>query len=160
MMKQTIQKFVLFGATGDLAQRMIWPSLYHLCREKLVPPTLTFVGSARQPPCGHGLPHLRRSLAAQARARANTSSRPHSPTCSRASRYAPFEAGDGSAKGTDALQKTLAGNDRILYFMATSPKLFGPTCLSLAAAGLAGPALPRHPGEAHRHGLRVERSHQ
>jgi len=48
-MKQTIQKFVLFGATGDLAQRMIWPSLYHLCREKLVPPTFTFVGSARNP---------------------------------------------------------------------------------------------------------------
>ena len=48
-MKQPIQKFVLFGATGDLAQRMIWPSLYHLCREKLVPPTFTFVGSARNP---------------------------------------------------------------------------------------------------------------
>ena len=51
--------------------------------------------------------------------------------------YAPFEAGDGSAKGTEALQKALAGNNRILYFMATSPKLYGPTCLSLAAAGLA-----------------------
>ena len=46
-MKNPIQKFVLFGATGDLSQRMVWPSLYHLCREKLVPPTLTFVGSAR-----------------------------------------------------------------------------------------------------------------
>ena len=46
-MKHGIQKFVLFGATGDLSQRMVWPSLYHLCREKLVPPTLTFVGSAR-----------------------------------------------------------------------------------------------------------------
>ena len=40
---------MLFGATGDLSQRMVWPSLYHLCREKLVPPTLTFVGSARNP---------------------------------------------------------------------------------------------------------------
>ena len=48
-MKHPIQKFVLFGATGDLSQRMVWPSLYHLCREKLVPPTLTFVGSARHP---------------------------------------------------------------------------------------------------------------
>ena len=51
--------------------------------------------------------------------------------------YAPFEAGDGSAKGTEALQKALAGNNRVLYFMATSPKFFGPTCLSLGAAGLA-----------------------
>jgi glucose-6-phosphate 1-dehydrogenase len=51
--------------------------------------------------------------------------------------YAPFQAGDGSAAGTEALQKELAGNNRILYFMATSPKFFGSTCLSLAAAGLA-----------------------
>jgi len=36
-MKASIQKFVLFGATGDLSQRMVWPSLYHLVREKLVP---------------------------------------------------------------------------------------------------------------------------
>ena len=35
-MKPSVQKFVLFGATGDLAQRMVWPSLYHLVREKLV----------------------------------------------------------------------------------------------------------------------------
>ena len=52
MSKPAVQKFVLFGATGDLSQRMVWPSLYHLCREKLVPPTLTFVGSAR-----HGMPN-------------------------------------------------------------------------------------------------------
>jgi glucose-6-phosphate 1-dehydrogenase len=52
--------------------------------------------------------------------------------------YAAFEASDGTAKGTEALQKALAGNSRILYFMATSPKLYGPTCMSLAAAGLAG----------------------
>ena len=51
--------------------------------------------------------------------------------------YAPFEAGDGTVKGTEALQKALGGNDRMLYFMATSPKLYGPTCQSLAAAGLA-----------------------
>ena len=48
-MKPSVQKFVLFGATGDLAQRMVWPSLYHLVREKLVAGDLTFVGSARHP---------------------------------------------------------------------------------------------------------------
>jgi glucose-6-phosphate 1-dehydrogenase len=138
MKQQTIQKFVLFGATGDLAQRMIWPSLYHLCREKLVPPTLTFVGSARQPQSDPDF-----------RAFVESALRKHVPAqylepaaltdlLTRIS-YAPFEAGDGSAKGTEALQKVMVGCDRILYFMATSPKLFGPTCLSLSAAGLAGP---------------------
>ena len=33
-MKISVQKFVLFGATGDLARRMMWPSLYYLVREK------------------------------------------------------------------------------------------------------------------------------
>ena len=74
--------------------------------------------------------------------------------------YAPFEAGDGSAKGTEALQKALAGNNRILYFMATSPKFYGPTCLSLGAAGLACDLLPSRSREAHRPRLCVERRHQ
>ncbi len=135
-MKQPIQKFVLFGATGDLSQRMVWPSLYHLCREKLVPPTLTFVASARHP-----------NTDAEFRKFVDGALRKHVPAeflkedavadlLTRIT-YVPFEAGDGSAKGTEALQKALAGNNRILYFMATSPKFYGPTCLSLAAAGLA-----------------------
>jgi glucose-6-phosphate 1-dehydrogenase len=137
-MKHSIQKFVLFGATGDLAQRMIWPSLYHLCREKLVPPTLSFVGSARQPQTKED---FRAFVEAALRKHLLPEYFDQSALTDMLTRvsYAPYEAGDGSAKGTEALQKELAGNDRLLYFMATSPKLFGPTCLSLAAAGLAGP---------------------
>jgi glucose-6-phosphate 1-dehydrogenase len=135
-MKQPIQKFVLFGATGDLAQRMIWPSLYHLCREKLVPPTFTFVGSARNP-----MPNdeFRKIVEAALRKYVPAEYLKEDALADLLTRvtYAPFEAGDGSAKGTEALQKALAGNNRILYFMATSPKFFGPTCLSLGAAGLA-----------------------
>ena len=135
-MKHTVQKFVLFGATGDLSQRMIWPSLYHLVREKLVPPTLTFVGSARNPMPNEEFRKvvegaLRKYVPAEYLDQAALTDMLTRVT------YAPFEAGDGSAKGTEALQKALAGNDRILYFMATSPKLFGSTCLSLQAAGLA-----------------------
>jgi glucose-6-phosphate 1-dehydrogenase len=131
-----MQKFVLFGATGDLSQRMIWPSLYHLVREKLVPPTLTFVGSAR-----HATPNeeFRKVVEAALRKYVPAEYLEQAALTDMLTRvtYAPFEAGDGSAKGTEALQKALAGNDRILYFMATSPKLFGSTCLSLEAAGLA-----------------------
>ena len=135
-MKHPIQKFVLFGATGDLSQRMIWPSLYHLVREKLVPPTLTFVGSAR-----NGMPNeeFRKVVETALRKYVLPECLEQGALTDLLTRitYAPFEAGDGSAKGTEALQKALAGNERILYFMATSPKLYGPTCLSLQAAGLA-----------------------
>ena len=135
-MKTSIQKFVLFGATGDLSQRMVWPSLYHLCREKLVPPTLTFVASARNP-----MPNdeFRKFVDGALRKHVAAEYLKDDAVADLLTRitYAPFEAGDGSAKGTEALQKALAGSNRILYFMATSPKFYGPTCLSLNAAGLA-----------------------
>jgi glucose-6-phosphate 1-dehydrogenase len=131
-----VQRFVLFGATGDLAQRMVWPSLYHLVREKLVPATLAFVGSARHPYSdaefrGYVEAALRKFVPAEYLEKAALDE-----LLGRV-RYAPFEAGDGTVKGTEALQKVLAGNDRIVYFMATSPRLYGPTCQSLQAAGLA-----------------------
>ena len=135
-MKQTIQKFVLFGATGDLSQRMVWPSLYHLCREKLVPPTLTFVGSAR-----NGMPNeeFRKFVEGALRKHVPAEYLKEDALADLLTRitYAPFEASDGTAKGTEALRSALAGSNRVLYFMATSPKLYGPTSMSLAAAGLA-----------------------
>jgi glucose-6-phosphate 1-dehydrogenase len=135
-MKISVQKFVLFGATGDLAQRMVWPSLYYLVREKLVPATLSFVGSARHPYSDVDFRAfvegaLRKFVPAEYLDQAALDD-----LSGRVS-YAAFEAGDGTVKGTEALQKALAGNDRVLYFMATSPKLYGPTCQSLQAAGLA-----------------------
>src|ERR1700749_3464745 len=131
-MKLSVQKFVLFGATGDLSQRMVWPSLYHLVREKLVPASLGFLGSARHPYSdaefrGTVEAALRKFVPAEYLEKAALDD-----LLGRVS-YAPFEAGDGSVKGTEALQKALAGNDRMLYFMATSPKLYGPTCQSLQA---------------------------
>jgi glucose-6-phosphate 1-dehydrogenase len=135
-MKISVQKFVLFGATGDLAQRMVWPSLYHLVREKLVPASLTFVGSARHPTSDADF----RTLVEGALRKfvpAEYLEKPALDDLLGRVTYVPFEAGDGTVKGTEGLQKALAGNDRILYFMATSPRLYGPTCQSLQAAGLA-----------------------
>jgi glucose-6-phosphate 1-dehydrogenase len=135
-MKHNIQKFVLFGATGDLSQRYVWPSLYHLCRERQVPPTLTFVGSARQPMRNE---EFRKFVEGALRKYVLPDFLHEDALSDLLTRitYAPFEAGDGTAKGTEALQAALAGNNRILYFMATSPKFYGSTSRSLAAAGLA-----------------------
>ncbi len=38
---------VIFGATGDLAQRMLFPSLYFLDRDGLLPPDIKIIGAAR-----------------------------------------------------------------------------------------------------------------
>lgn len=40
---------VFFGASGDLTKRKLVPALYHLKRERRLPPELTIVGVARRP---------------------------------------------------------------------------------------------------------------
>ena len=42
-----IERLVIFGATGDLAARMLLPSLYFLDADGLLPKALKIIGSAR-----------------------------------------------------------------------------------------------------------------
>ncbi|GGB32981.1 glucose-6-phosphate 1-dehydrogenase [Sphingomonas metalli] len=48
MPRDPVAKLLLFGATGDLARRMLLPSLYNLHSDGLLPPALTITGAARQ----------------------------------------------------------------------------------------------------------------
>ena len=47
MTRTPVAKLLLFGATGDLARRMLLPSLYNLHADGLLPETLQIIGSAR-----------------------------------------------------------------------------------------------------------------
>ncbi|MBP6596149.1 MAG: hypothetical protein KA196_01415, partial [Arenimonas sp.] len=47
MSKQSASLLVLFGATGDLAQRMLLPSLYDLQRDGLLAPGLRILATSR-----------------------------------------------------------------------------------------------------------------
>ncbi|MBC3941459.1 glucose-6-phosphate dehydrogenase [Sphingomonas albertensis] len=47
MHRNPVAKLLLFGATGDLAQRMLLPSLYGLHADGLLPEELTITGAAR-----------------------------------------------------------------------------------------------------------------
>ncbi len=46
-MAGSFETLILFGATGDLAQRMLFPSLYNLDCDGLLPPDFRIIGSAR-----------------------------------------------------------------------------------------------------------------
>ena len=46
-MADRISTLVLFGATGDLARRMLLPSLYGLDSDGLLPDDLKIIGTAR-----------------------------------------------------------------------------------------------------------------
>ena len=48
MTRNPVGKVLLFGATGDLARRMLLPSLYNLHADGLLPDGLTITGAARQ----------------------------------------------------------------------------------------------------------------
>jgi glucose-6-phosphate 1-dehydrogenase len=39
---------VIFGASGDLTSRKLIPALYHLCKDKLMPPSFRIIGFARR----------------------------------------------------------------------------------------------------------------
>ena len=45
--KDTTYVFVVFGASGDLAKKKIYPTLWALWRDGLLPPGTTIVGYAR-----------------------------------------------------------------------------------------------------------------
>ena len=45
----TAAAIVIFGATGDLARRMLFPSLYFLDADGLLPADLQIIGAARSP---------------------------------------------------------------------------------------------------------------
>jgi glucose-6-phosphate 1-dehydrogenase len=130
---------LLFGATGDLARRMLLPSLYGLDADGLLPSDLRIVGTART------------GLDDDAfRARAAEALREHLPEGffqeGVAARflarlhYVPVDINDPA--GFERLAKTIGDPCHgVAIFLSTAPSLFKPTIDGLANAGLACPTV-------------------
>lgn len=136
-------RLLLFGATGDLAQRMLLPSLAALCAEGLLPAALRIVGTARQ-----GLDDVGyRNFAAAAL-------ETHLPAARRGDTpevigrflarlgYQPLDANEAAGFGALASKldgdRSLSKSQGLAIFLSTAPALFEPTIAGLAGAGLAG----------------------
>jgi glucose-6-phosphate 1-dehydrogenase len=135
-MSQPVGKLLLFGATGDLAQRMLLPSLYGLHADGLLPAGLTVTCTARSEYDDTGF----RDFAAKALAEFLPADRKDdSAVASFLERvhYQPLDAGktDGFATLAEKLGDISGG---LAIFLSTAPWLFGPTIKGLASAGLAG----------------------
>jgi glucose-6-phosphate 1-dehydrogenase len=138
-MAAKISTLLLFGATGDLARRMLLPSLYGLDSDGLLPDDLKIVGTART-----------ELDDAAFRDRAEEALREHLPDgfyqdgvakrfLSRL-HYVPLDIRD--AAGFERLAKTIGDPCHGLgIFLSTAPSLFKPTIDGLAAAGLACPTV-------------------
>ncbi len=124
---------VIFGATGDLALRMLFPSLYFLESENLLPPDLLVVGSARSEFTGDGF-SVRIEEDVKARAGADFDPAVWARFRSRM-RYAAIDAADGASfAGLAAILKDVG---ETVFYLSTSPSIYGSICANLKATGLA-----------------------
>jgi glucose-6-phosphate 1-dehydrogenase len=127
-------KLVLFGATGDLAQRMLLPSLCALSADGLVAEGLRVIGTARS---DHDDASYR-SFAKEALERYLPEERkPAIPAFLERLSYQPLDASNPDGFGALAA-KVGATDNGLAIFLSTAPSLFEPTIAGLQAAKLAG----------------------
>ena len=127
---------VLFGGTGDLARRMLLPSLYFLDADGFLPEGFRIVATARA--------EMSREAFVEATAKAVAErAAPDRPDAAAWARFAerldyvPCDA--TRAEGMAALKGALADAKAAVFYLALSPSLYGKVCAALSGAGLAGP---------------------
>ena len=133
-MSFTADRLLLFGATGDLAQRMLLPSLCALHDDKLIAPELTIIGTARSEYTDETYRDFARvaldKYLPDFRKGAIDSFLPRL-------RYQVLDANDTS-HFTDLADEIGTINQGMAIFLSTAPSLFEPTIAGLSAAGLTG----------------------
>ena len=131
-MSVNADRLLLFGATGDLAQRMLLPSLCALDADGLLEPDLKIVGTARSE-------MTTREYRDWARAALEKNLPDHRrggvATFLNRLSYVPVDA--TTPDGYDELAKEVGTYDKgLAIFLSTAPSLFEPTIDGLVHAGL------------------------
>ncbi|MES2492362.1 MAG: glucose-6-phosphate dehydrogenase [Pseudomonadota bacterium] len=134
-MSFTADCLVLFGATGDLAQRMLLPSLCALDADQLVSQDLRIVGTARQALDDESYRAFARTALDKF---LPAERRPAIEPFLQRLHYQPLDAND-TAGFADLAAKVGPIDEGLSIFLSTAPGLFGPTIGGLVASGLAGP---------------------
>ncbi|HEY5107927.1 MAG TPA: glucose-6-phosphate dehydrogenase [Caulobacteraceae bacterium] len=126
-----IERLVIFGATGDLAGRMLLPALYFLDLDGLLPAAVKIMGSARTVMDRDAyVDRVRKGLVARPEGLDETAWARFSARLD----YCPADV--ASAKGLGDLATRLGGAPSVFY-LALSPSLYGAVADALDAAGLA-----------------------
>jgi glucose-6-phosphate 1-dehydrogenase len=135
---QAATLLVLFGATGDLALRMLLPSLYGLQRDGLLPAGLRILGSARAALDDAGF----RDLVARAIAqRIPTTALEQASMDALLQRLAfqPAAIDDDDAMAALTARIAALRSGDVVYHLSTAPRWYPTICERLGSAGLAGP---------------------
>jgi glucose-6-phosphate 1-dehydrogenase len=132
----TAQKLILFGATGDLAQRMLLPSLYALHSEGLVAANLRIIGTARSEHDDAGY----RAIVEAALDRFLPDERKDAAKIAAFVERVSYQTLDASQReGFAALcDKVGDVSDGLAIFLSTAPSLFEATIAGLQSTDLAG----------------------
>ncbi|HEX8233646.1 MAG TPA: glucose-6-phosphate dehydrogenase [Caulobacteraceae bacterium] len=136
MSRAPVECLLLFGATGDLAQRMLLPSLFGLDADGLLPANLTIVGTAR---AEHDSAAFR-EFAARALERTVEPERRKGEDIRRFLDRLRYVALDASRpEGFSALSEAVAplAKEGLAIFLSTAPGLFAATVEGLRRSGLA-----------------------
>jgi glucose-6-phosphate 1-dehydrogenase len=122
---------LLFGATGDLAQRYLFPSLLHLLRDRLLPPDFRVVAIGRSEYDDDGFRAWLRD-----RLRDEDNNGMLDDLLAR-TRYHALDLAD-----IDAVAATLSryADRPAVSYLSTPPNLFEAACRGLKAAGLLEPS--------------------
>ncbi len=126
------RNLVLFGASGDLARRMLLPSLYFLEQDGLLGADLAVVGAARAEMDDDAF----RGFAREAIAVRTEVDEKVWAALARRLLYCRVDAGERSDFA--ALAGRLGRNAQNTYYLSLSPSLYSAVCGNLKEAGLAG----------------------
>ena len=129
---------ILFGATGDLSQRMLLPSLFALHGEGLLPEGLAVVGTARSDLDTAGFRAMARESLGRFAGGVKGDGATLDAFLARVS-YVTIDVSGGAGFDALAAATDAARLDGLSIFLSTAPSLFEPTIRGLEAAGLAGP---------------------
>ena len=129
---------LLFGATGDLAKRMLLPSLFGLDVDGLLAASMQIVGTARRKLDDAAFREIARTALTDYVDAERLLPDRVAGFLERL-RYVPLDATD--AAGFAPLAGAVGATNDLSIFLSTAPSLFGSTIAGLAAAGLAGPSV-------------------
>ncbi len=128
---------VLFGGTGDLAQRMLFPSLYFLDADGFLADGFRIIATARAEMSREVFVDQVREAIGQ---RAGPSGLDEAVWSRFAGRLDYVGADATKPEGAKALKSALGGAKTPIYFLALSPSLYPRVAKALEAAGLAAGA--------------------
>ena len=127
---------VLFGGTGDLAQKMLFPSLYNLDADGFLAEGFGIIATARAE-------MTREAFVAQIKdaVSARVGGGGLDPKIwARFEQRLQYVGADATTlAGAAELKAALGGAKTPIYYLALSPSIYGRVCAALADAGMAGP---------------------